>query len=148
MSPLARKWPLGAAIILTVVAAGLVIPWFDWGKVFDALEQFRRRPAPVVAEVRATVLLVSTQEKDSYIVRYTVEPRGYALKVANSVDQAKKILDREGGQIAVVVVDTAVPGAKKLIQATKAVCPRAHLVELRGNREAGQVSAMLVSRVL
>jgi hypothetical protein len=148
MSPFARKWPLYTAIFLTVTVGALVIPWFDWGKVYDALEQFRRKPAPVAVEVKATVLLVSTQEKDSYIVRYTVEPRGYALKVADSVDEAKKILDREREQIAVVVVNTAVPGAKKLIQASKAVCPRAHLVELRGNHEAGQVSAMLVSSVL
>jgi hypothetical protein len=147
MSPPAGKWLLAAAIILAVVLVGLAVSSFDCDQMSDALEHFGKRPAEAVV-VRPTVLLVSAQEKDRYLVQSTVEPRGYDLEVTDSVDEGKKILDRQRDQITVVLVDAALPGAKQLIQASKAHCPRAHLVELRGYREAAQVSAMLVDKVL
>jgi hypothetical protein len=147
MTPLAKKWPLAAAAFLLVVLGALMVPWFDWDKVFDAVAQFRRRPEQAVV-AKPTVLLVSAEASDRYIVGNTVEPRGYALQVVGSADAGKRVLDQDREQIAVVVVDVGVPGARKLIQASRSACPRARLVELRGPRETTQVSALLVNTVL
>jgi CheY-like chemotaxis protein len=97
---------------------------------------------------KPTVLLVSAEASDRYIVGNTVEPRGYALQVVASADAGKRVLDQDREQIAVVVVDVGVPGARKLIQVSRSACPRARLVELRGPRETTQVSALLVNTVL
>ena len=37
------------------------------------------------------------------------------------------------------------PHAKRLLKAVRVHCPHAHLIELRGPRKAGQVSALLIN---
>jgi len=142
-----KKWPLVAAMLLAVILGAMIIPWVDWDKVADSLEKFSHRSKPVVPP-KAAVLLASTQDSDTFVVRHTVEPRGYALHIAETIAAAREILERDRAQIEVVVVDLALPGAQKLIAATRTQCPRAHIIGLSGPRETTQFSELLVARAL
>ena len=144
---LVGRWPQVAIAVLIFLTAALIIPWLDWDKVFAAIEQFHRRPEKVV-EVRPTVLLVSSREQDRFIVGNTVEPRGYLLRVVETAKAGQEVLDQERDQVSVVVFDQAIPGASSLIRASRAVSPRARVVELHGQRDTTQVSALLVNWIL
>jgi len=146
MRPNVKKWSIVIGAVTVVVLAGVVLPWIDWDKASDAVQQWTR-PKPKVVQLGPVVLLVSTQERDRYLVKSTLEPRGYAVQMADTVDHGTQILNQEGAAVTMVVVDSAVPGSKKLLQAAKAKFPKARLIELRGYRDASEVSAVLVNAV-
>src|SRR5262249_24679399 len=147
MKQFTKKWPWAAATLLTILFGAMIAPWVDWDKVFETLEKYSRRSKPVV-QPKAAVLLASTLDSDTFLVRSTVEPRGYVLHTAGTFATAQNILEREHTEIEVVVVDSRLTGAQKLIQATHSQCPKAHIISLRGPREATRVSALLVAKAL
>jgi DNA-binding NtrC family response regulator len=123
---------------------GLVIPWFDWEKVAKALEQLHWRPTEAVV-AGPKVLLVSVREADRFSVSATLEPRGYSVLLADSVKAGMAILAEHREKIALVVVDSALPQSKRLLQASRSRCPNAHVIALAGPRRIGQVSALLIN---
>jgi hypothetical protein len=125
---------------------GMVLPWVNWDKVVDAIEEWKR-PAERVAVVGPTVLLVSAMDRDRFLVKSTMEPRGYTMRAVDSVEQGNAILNEEGAQIAMVIVDSAVSESRKLIQASRGKFPHARLIELHGWRDATQISSVLVNAV-
>ena len=56
-----------------------------------------------------------------------------------------QILGERQGQIALVVVDSALPQSKRLLQATRNHCPDARVIALHGPRRIGQVSALVIN---
>jgi DNA-binding NarL/FixJ family response regulator len=147
MSNLPKKWPMAAAALLAIVLGGMIIPWVDWDKVSDTLEQFTRRPK-IVIQPKAKVLLVSAHESDQFIVRNTVEPRGYELQVVSNSATAREILAAERDRVEVVVVDLALPGSQTLIQAAKTQSPHAHLITLHGRPVSTELSALLIAKAV
>ena len=146
MPPINKKWPMAVAAVVVIVIAGIALPMVDWDKVSDAVEEWTR-PKPKVVQLGPTVLLVSTQERDAFLVKSTLEPRGFAVRVVNNAEAARGVLSEETAQIVVVVVDSALKGEKNLLQVSRSKCPKARLIELRGRREASEVSAVLVGAV-
>jgi len=122
--------------------AGLAIPWFDWNKVARALDQVRSHP-PSPAQPGPEVLLVSAREADRFGVRATLEPRGYSVLLADSVEEGIEIIGRQPDRIAIVVIDTDLPQSKRLVQAAGSQCRGAPVIALNGPREAGQVSGLV-----
>jgi hypothetical protein len=146
MRPIVNKWPMLLAAMATFVIGGMILPWVDWDKVFDAVEEFTR-PKPKVTVLGPTVLVVSAQERDRFLVKSAMEPRGFSMRAVDSVEQGREVLNQQGADIAMVVVDTAVSGSRKLLQSSRTKFPHARLIELRGWRDATQVSSVLVNAV-
>jgi CheY-like chemotaxis protein len=144
MQPIVKKWPMVLGGVLVAALAGAGILWVDWDKAFDAVEEWQR-PKPKVVQLGPTVLLLSKQERDRYLVKSTLEPRGYTVQMVDTVAQGREALD--GAPIVMVVVDSAFAGSKKLLQAAKAKFPNARLIELRGRRDASEVTGALVNAV-
>src|SRR5437764_14533976 len=148
MKQVENRWPLMVAAVLAGVFAAIRLPSAaDWSAIFKAIERAWSRPA-VAAAAAPKVLLVSRLESDRFSVRATVEPRGYVPVFADSAEAGIAILARERAQIAVVVIDLALPHSKRLLKAVRAHCPHAHLLELHGPRQAGQVSALLINTAI
>jgi hypothetical protein len=141
-----ENWPVGAAVVLMVVFTAMVAPLLDWGKVYGEIEPLLKRKPPVV-QMGPKVLLASAKEVDRFTVKATVEPRGYSLLCADTAVAAAEILQREP-DIAVIVIDSALPQARRLVQASRAHCPRAKVIELRGGHRAGDVSSLLINTAL
>ena len=146
MRPIVNEWPKVLAVTATLVFGCIVLAWIDWDKVFDALEEFNRPKARAIV-IAPTVLVVSAQERDRFLVKCALEPRGYAMQAVDSVAEGREVMNQEGAQIAMVVVDTAVSGFRNLLQASRRKFPHARLIELRGNRDATQVSSVLLGAV-
>jgi hypothetical protein len=143
MRPIVNEWPKVLAVMAALAIGCIVLPWIDWDKVFDALEEFNR-PKAHVTVLAPTVLVVSAQERDRFLVKCAMEPRGYAMRAVDSVKQGRDVMNEQGAQIAMVVVDTAISGSRSLLRASRSKFPHARLIELRGNRDATQVSSVLL----
>ena len=141
-----KKWPkvLGTVMVAVLAVAGIL--WVDWDKAGDAVEEWTR-PKPKVVQLGPTVLLLSKQERDRYLVKSTLEPRGYTVQMVDTVEQGRDAMNQETASIVMVVVDSAAAGSKKLLQAAKAKFPKASLIELRGHRDAADVTGTLVNAV-
>jgi len=147
MRPIEKNWPLVLVALELAVFAGMLLPWIDWNTVAKGVPQPRSQPVSPV-QLAPGVLLVSVRESDLLSVPATVEPRGYSVLLADNVEQGLAIIGRQRDRIAIVVVDTALPHSKQLLQCVRSVCPRARLVTLHGPRRAGQVSALLIDNAV
>jgi CheY-like chemotaxis protein len=96
------------------------------------------------ATVKADVLVVSAKDVDVFSTRQVASPRGYGVVLARNADDGIARVQSTRGQIAVLVVDGDMPGAKRVISAAKSGHPNARLVVLTGARQASDVSSRLL----
>lgn len=97
-----------------------------------------------VVPVRPGVLVASVKATDRFSVTTTLEPRGYTVLSAASAESALRQLGEKAGQIGIVVVDSALPNAQRVVDAVPAVCPGAQPIILTGERRPAQVAARLI----
>jgi CheY-like chemotaxis protein len=142
---------LATTIIVLIMSASIasLTPGFNLTKwSLDGLEalsaKLPSRPTEVVP-VRPNVLLASAKSTDRFSVATTVEPRGYTVLTAASAESALRHLREKAGQIGIVVVDSALPNAQRVVDAVPAVCPGARPIILTGERRPAQVAALLIS---
>jgi hypothetical protein len=143
----AKKKCIWAGALTLVVALGAMLPSSDWDKAFETLNHLSLN-RKVVVPPPPIVLLVSARESDAFVVRYTVEPRGYALAMVNTAEAARKLLERDRERIAVVLVDGTLRAAVSLMKASQALSPHARVIQLHGGRQPAQLSAFLMNTVL
>jgi CheY-like chemotaxis protein len=139
-------------LLLLVVLTASLVPWGNpngpsrdqswWAALLSRLQG---HPPELTIE-RPDVLVVSGEASDRFSVTTTVEPLGYTVLIASSVESGVRELSRQCDQIGIVVLDTALPNAQQLATARKAACPEAYLVPLKeGSRQPAQVAGLLMA---
>ena len=124
--------------VLLVLFSGALLPW-------DRLLPGENIPLITTGRHvdRPEVLVVSRDARDRFSVATTVEPRGYHVIVAPTVESGLEQLRMSCGQIGMVVLDTALPHAQRMVNAVRSGCP-VYMVSLAGPRQPAQVAQLLM----
>ena len=137
-------WSVGLILLMVAVFTVSFVPR-------DRINWSVRRVAGAVALLgpaqrpdRPDVLILSRQADDRFAVTSTLEPRGYIIHVVATGEAALAELRRERSRIGLVVVDEALPDARKTLIAARKISPEACPVLLKGRREAAQIARLLI----
>lgn len=94
--------------------------------------------------LRPIVLVITANREDQRRVALASVPRGYEVAFAETAEDGAKRLRSDAGHLAVVVIDSTVPGADRASAVARAVAPLARLVQLAPHHAAIEVSKPLV----
>jgi hypothetical protein len=116
-------------------------------EIFALLPSMPETAAAAIVPARSQVLVVTGTGTDEFTVAATVNPRGYRVRVARTVDSGRRILQSDASRIGVVVVDMGLASAQRVIGLTHSLAPQAKLIELDPNHQASDVSVPLLRAI-
>jgi CheY-like chemotaxis protein len=137
-------WSVAVILLMPIVFTVSFIPR-------DRVNWSVRRVAGAVALLgpaqrpdRPDVLILSRQADDQFAVTSTLAPRGYEIHVVSTSEAALAELRRARNRIGLVVVDEALPEARKTLAAARKLSPDVCPVLLKGRRAPAQIARLLI----
>ena len=94
--------------------------------------------------VRPEVLVITRNREDQRRVALAANPRGYRVVVAETATSGAERLSSDAKQLAMVVLDESMPGARRITALTRTLAPAAKLINLPHHHGAVDVSKPVV----
>jgi hypothetical protein len=104
-------------------------------------------PVTVAPAERSQVLVVTKNKNDENRIVLTVNPRGYQIIAADTVELAKAILRANANRIGVVVVDADLKGAGSLLSQAHSILPNEKVINLSRSHTSTDVAVLLLAAI-
>ena len=142
------SWPV--VLIFGILAAFVLGVTPSGQQLFAALLEsapFSEHAGIPICLPRPEVLVVTRNGHDRFVVAATVNPRGYRVRVAETAATSQAVLRSEASRIGVIVVDSELPYAHRVVALARALAPLAKVVELHPHHSAEEISSLLLQAI-